>query len=295
MQTDQTVSVVVCYFNAMKYIERCVKNLLAQSYRNIEFIFVDDGSADGSGELCEQLTAHDPRVRHIHKPNTGVSDSRNHGLHAATGEWIYFCDVDDGLKTDGIETLLTAAVKGECNIAVSEFYRVVGDRISRKRRGAPGVFTVQEFIRRMAKAPANFYYGSLWNKIFKRSLLLDNGLGFNSGVPLGEDHVLFLQMLRFVDKIAVVDRPVYYYIDNAGSLMHQGLVSPKALCINKYMLFTLTYKLRKEKGILSTPADILSLLLVIVAISTDSSANKRNSTQIDLDNQPIGITLVKGE
>lgn len=270
VESEQKVSVIVTYYNAMKYMERCCACLLGQTYRNLEIILVNDGSTDGCEELCHQLTAGDSRVVHISKPNTGVSDSRNCGVNQATGEWLYFADADDLLVPDAIEELYTAAYKGGCSMAIAEFYRVRGNKYFSSNRGYGGVISKADFVRRMRLRPANIYYGSLWNKIFKRELFEKSGASFNSKVAFGEDHMLFLQLMSCVETIAVVDRPLYYYMDNDGSLMHQGIVNPIALVKNKILLYKGYSQLYKQTGLDKRVSDKLKGLFVLVAFATDA-------------------------
>lgn len=101
------VSVVIPVYNVKPYLERCVKSVLRQTYKDLEIFLVDDGSTDGSGEMCDQIATRDPRILVIHQKNQGLSGARNTGIHHATGEYILFLDSDDDwLLDDGVETLL---------------------------------------------------------------------------------------------------------------------------------------------------------------------------------------------
>lgn len=101
------VSVVIPVYNVKPYLERCVQSVLRQTYKDIEVILVDDGSKDGSGELCDQIALYDNRIRVIHKKNQGLSEARNTGIRQATGEYIIFFDSDDEWLVDnGLEALL---------------------------------------------------------------------------------------------------------------------------------------------------------------------------------------------
>lgn len=92
---DKLISVVVAVYNVEQYIERCANSILSQTYRNLEIILVDDGSTDGSSELCDAIQRRDQRVKVIHKANGGLSDARNVGLGAANGSYVTFIDGDD--------------------------------------------------------------------------------------------------------------------------------------------------------------------------------------------------------
>lgn len=89
------ISVIVPIYNAEKYLERCVKSLIAQTFHDIEILLIDDGSTDASSILCARLKKEDSRIRILHKPNGGLSSARNAGLLAASGAFIGFVDADD--------------------------------------------------------------------------------------------------------------------------------------------------------------------------------------------------------
>lgn len=99
------ISVIVPVYNTKAYLGRCVDSLLRQTYRDLEIILVDDGSTDGSGELCDSYAAGDERVRVFHKENGGSSSARNLGLDKAAGEYVGFVDSDDYVDPDMYERL----------------------------------------------------------------------------------------------------------------------------------------------------------------------------------------------
>ena len=88
--TEELISVIIPVYNVKPYLQMCAETVFAQTFRNLEIIFVDDGSTDGSGELCDELARKDPRVRVIHQENGGLSDARNTGIMASTGAFLFF-------------------------------------------------------------------------------------------------------------------------------------------------------------------------------------------------------------
>ena len=101
-----TVSIIVPVYNSKEFLPECLSSILCQHYSDIEVLLIDDGSTDGSGQLCDNYSAEDKRIRAIHKKNGGVSSARNIGLEKATGEWVMFLDSDDLLTEDAIENLM---------------------------------------------------------------------------------------------------------------------------------------------------------------------------------------------
>ena len=98
------ISIIIPVYNVEKYLERCVKSVINQTYKNLEIILVDDGAKDNSGKMCDELSKLDSRIKVIHKENGGLSDARNFGLKIATGDYIGFVDSDDYIADDMYET-----------------------------------------------------------------------------------------------------------------------------------------------------------------------------------------------
>ena len=95
MEQEPLVSIIIPVYKVEKFLDECVKSVVAQTYRNLEILLVDDGSPDDCPAMCDAWATRDPRVRVIHKPNGGLSDARNAGIAQATGSYIYFADSDD--------------------------------------------------------------------------------------------------------------------------------------------------------------------------------------------------------
>lgn len=112
------ISIIVPVYKVEQYLERCVKSLINQTYKNIEIILVDDGSPDQCPKMCDDYASEDSRIKVIHKKNGGLSDARNAGLDAATGEFIAFVDSDDWVEIDFIETLCKNAKKENADISI---------------------------------------------------------------------------------------------------------------------------------------------------------------------------------
>lgn len=100
MNNKQLLSVIIPVYNVEKYLDRCIRSVIRQSYENLEIILVDDGSTDNSPNLCDEWIKRDERIRVIHKINGGLSDARNAGLEVARGELITFVDSDDYIMLD---------------------------------------------------------------------------------------------------------------------------------------------------------------------------------------------------
>ena len=126
------VSIIVPVYNAEQYLRRCVDSILNQEYTDFELFLVNDGSTDSSGDICEEYGDKDHRVIVIQKENTGVSDSRNLALDRARGKYLQFLDSDDWITPDATRLFVRAAEEYGCDMVISDFYRVVGERLSPK-------------------------------------------------------------------------------------------------------------------------------------------------------------------
>ena len=112
------ISVIVPIYNVSEYLERCVESIMTQSFRDIEIILVNDGSTDNSGEICDSLSTIDNRIRVIHKQNGGLSDARNVGCKAATGDFVAFIDSDDFIDSEMLSKLYSLVVEHNAQVAV---------------------------------------------------------------------------------------------------------------------------------------------------------------------------------
>ncbi|UDE95155.1 glycosyltransferase [Carnobacterium viridans] len=117
----ELISVIVPVYKVEKYLTSCVTSLMAQSYRNLEIILVDDGSPDRSGDLCDTLAAQDERIVVIHKPNGGLSDARNAGIETAKGDYLFFLDSDDTIHEETLEILWKNLKENQVDISVCSY------------------------------------------------------------------------------------------------------------------------------------------------------------------------------
>lgn len=210
------VSIIVPAYNCIVSLECCVGSIRQQTYTNFELMLVDDGSTDGSGELCDKLAAEDTRIRVIHKPNGGVSSARNAGIDAATGGYITFCDSDDYLEPDYLEALIQAAESNpDCGHIWCCFQTVTGYQ---KENAAPNYtsaksllcYTLQDYM----SLHEMWLDAEPWNKLYRTDIVQTAKVRFPEDLSLGED---WLFNLAYIDasaneKIVVVTKPLYNYM-----------------------------------------------------------------------------------
>ena len=211
--SDYLVSIIVPAYNVDKYIEKCLSSILDQTYINIEVIVVDDGSTDQTGKLLDSLSQHDSRVQVIHKRNSGVSAARNSGIEISTGDYLVFVDADDYIAKDYIEYMLSLIENTGSDFCLSKYcYTKSGEKQ-----------TESECIDRLEPEDATALLLSpdvivgCWNKIFKRSLIVNNNIWFSTTLFYGEGLTFITTLSQISKSVGVGNRKVYYYRRNNES------------------------------------------------------------------------------
>lgn len=243
MAKRELVSIIVPIYNAQDTIRRCLDSICAQTYKEIEILAIDDGSTDDSRKILEEYEKKDDRVRPIFKENSGVSASRNLGMSLAKGTYLQFADSDDWVSPFATERLVNAIEKDDSQMAVCDYYRVTGKKFfarSSVRKG--GLYTLDEFAECMLTAPANFYYGVMWNKLYVTAIVRRHHLACTEGMNWCEDFLFNLEYMGCIRKISVVKKPLYYYLKRKGSLVTKQM-SPANVLQTKRRLFTYYKKL----------------------------------------------------
>lgn len=196
------VSIIVPVYNAQNSIGRCIESILNQDYENIELIAVNDGSKDNSGKILDEYAAKDSRMIVIHKTNSGVSDTRNIAIARASGTYLQFLDADDYIPVDSTKSMVRALEENNVDLVVSDFYRVVKDNLSLKGSIVNDkILTRNEYASLMAESPADYYYGVLWNKLYKASIIKDNAMVMDKDLSFCEDFIFNLEYLMHCSSI----------------------------------------------------------------------------------------------
>lgn len=214
------ISIIIPIYNAARYLNRCLDNVLRQSYTNWECTLVVDGSKDESGSICDEYANKDPRFTVIHKANQGVSAARNTGIQASTGKWLYFCDADDELMLNGLQTLLDAMTTSKCDIVFGGYVECneEGEVIDSPRSEVHKTLSREEAILRLYHAKNCNYEGYLWCKLFKAEVVTANNLRFAEDICFNEDRLFVMQYLTCIKNGVIYDStPVYRYYHHLSS------------------------------------------------------------------------------
>ena len=216
------LTVTVPCYNSQDYMEKCIQSLLPGGNR-VEIIIIDDGSKDDTGKIADEYARKFPDiVRVIHQENGGHGEGINQGLKHATGTYFKVVDSDDWLTPDATEKLVAAAEAHQADLVIADFYRVSGKLVASKHRVMPvGVMTRREYASKMMENPASFYYGVLWNKLYRRDLVVQHHLEMNPALRICEDFMFNLEYLRVARYIVAVPSPVYYYVRTKNSIVSQ--------------------------------------------------------------------------
>lgn len=200
------LSVIIPIYKVENYLERCVKSVLNQDYRDLEVILVDDGSPDRCPQICDDLARMDDRVVVVHKANGGLSSARNSGIEIAKGEYLTFLDSDDQWANGKLKPLMEQLEKTEVDMLVFDSVDLYpnGDIYKRDNGNffneSYKVLDIIDYYRRIVFL-GNFME-SACTKMLKRTFLLNNRLLFTLGIT-GEDSEWMLRLLRVAKTIAV--------------------------------------------------------------------------------------------
>ena len=167
------ISVIVPIYNAEKYLVRCVDSILAQTYKEIEIILINDGSTDQSENICNEYAKRDQRIRVIHQKNEGVSCARNRGIDESTGEYLSFIDSDDWIDCTMYDDLIRLATKYDADIVECGYRWIKPDTIyDRENTGKIDIYTNLEALNQLYYGDQLFGGISIvpWNKLYRRGL-----------------------------------------------------------------------------------------------------------------------------
>lgn len=224
------VTVIIPVYNAEKTLRKCLGRVKNQSYDRLEVLLVDDGSTDGSQAICEEYCRKDSRFQLICQSHQGVAVGRNRAIAEAKGTYLQFCDSDDWMDREATQTLVAAAMQSGSELIVAGFYRVAGQRVyEHSDIGISGIMTRDEFVEHMMRAPGNFYYGVLWNKLYKRSVIVRHMISCPADLSWCEDTSFNYHYLQHVTTVTVLKRAVYFYRKTKGSLSTSGITLSRTI------------------------------------------------------------------
>lgn len=226
------ISIIVPVYNAEAYLEKCLDCLAAQTYSEFEVILVDDGSKDGSHEICDKWSAKDNRFRVIHQENGGAARARNVGLSEAKGEYIGFVDSDDVFEPQLFQTLLEVLKKTDADIVECD-YDKFEDYSAVKHQDcaefSTKIFEGEDLMREYLRDRR--FRHVIWNKIYKREIACN--VRFPEGIICEDENWTFgvaVAAKRFVH----IDAVLYHYYQSVNSVMRQAYSKKRLVCIDAF-------------------------------------------------------------
>lgn len=213
--TNELISIIVPVYKVEKYLERCVRSILNQSYRNLEIILVDDGSPDMCGQICDEMASLDNRIKVYHKENGGISDARNYGVERANGEYIGFVDSDDYIHERMYEELYKAIKKSSTLIVECGLTRIYKNKERPHYIGEDYFLVInrQGYLKEFLENKR--VYGSVWCKLIHKDIA--KRIKFPTG-KIYEDAFYNLELIKHVDSYTLISGNYYYYYMREGSI-----------------------------------------------------------------------------
>ncbi|THV58111.1 glycosyltransferase [Flagellimonas alvinocaridis] len=197
------ITVIVPVYKVEDYLERCLDSIIAQTYKNLEIIVVNDGSPDGCGEICDRYAKMDDRITVLHQENMGLSMARNNGMKLATGKYVAFVDSDDYIEKEMYESMLKVMLENNLRMVESSM-NLSGEFFFEQDPNAFFIQTIDDALERAKYAGFN----SAINKLYEYDLIKD--IPFKKG-KLYEDIIFNSEVWQKLDKIGFV--PMGYYVN----------------------------------------------------------------------------------
>jgi glycosyltransferase involved in cell wall biosynthesis len=205
-------------YNGERFISKCLDSIIDQDNGKIEIILVDDGSIDGSADICKKYAEKYTWIKYFHKENGGVSSARNFGIEQATGDFVWFVDIDDEIGINAIESIVSSPT---AELSVFNFSVQDGNKIKESclhnKEGYVSIADKNTFFNEYV-----FLYqlnNALWNKIFNLDIIKANNIRFNPFIKIGEDFLFSLLYYKAVNQVYFSRKSIYCYYIHNGSAM----------------------------------------------------------------------------
>ncbi len=213
---DDKISIIVPIYKTEKYIDRCIKSIIAQTYNNIEIILVDDGTPDKAGIICDKYADMDNRIKVIHQKNAGQSAARNNALKIATGDYYCFIDSDDYVAENLLERLYNLIKENSADISVVDYSTFYEDQVSAVYESAKEttIYNNTDMIKNIHMVEGELYV-VMWGKLFKKDLF--EGISFPEGRICEDLYVLYNIYGKAKVSVYSNEKLYYYYRGNVTS------------------------------------------------------------------------------
>lgn len=219
MVNGELISIIVPIYNVDKYLDRCIKSIVNQTYDNLEIILVDDGSMDKCLEICEKWQRMDNRIMVIHKENGGVSSARNLALERMDEQgYVMFVDPDDFIEKDYVFKMLINAKANKEDLVACRFFKEdnLGKRLNVTKKETEKYADMYSIV-----LDDEYCGGYVWNKIFDKNIVISHDLKFDTGIISGEDLLFVLNYMKYIENVIVINESFYHYIMYPNSVTNR--------------------------------------------------------------------------
>lgn len=213
------ISVIIPVYNSSATVEAAVRSVISNDSVSLEVILVDDGSTDGTSEICDMISDKYEGVVSLHKDNGGVSSARNAGIAAATGDFVMFLDSDDLLKADALKHLAAY----DADLVLAGFEKTVNGTVTESNVPSEseiylGTDGICRFLDNVIGEKDSYLLNSSCFKLYRRTLIVENGIRFDESLRYGEDKMFVFSYLCHITSAATVSRVIYEYVIHDDSL-----------------------------------------------------------------------------
>lgn len=278
------ISIIVPVYNAEAYLKRCADSLISQTYENIEILFVNDGSTDNSGQICDEWRQRDPRINVIHKENGGLVSAWKAGVEKSTGDYLCFVDSDDWINASMIREMAEYLTGNEREIVASDYIieRENGKKQYVWQELSPGIYegkALAKVIPKLLGQEKRYVCISRCMKLISRRLIEENCKYSDPDIRTGEDTTIMLPALIDCQRLVIMDHKAYYhYLYVKESMIHQydkGLfenIKRLKEIINRILADKFTGSLLEE---MKKKADQEYLLLLLLVLKNEARGNRK--------------------
>lgn len=220
------ISVIVPIYQAERTLEKCLKSITSQSLKNIEILLVDDGSTDGSGNICDGFAGKDSRIKVFHKDNGGSASARQVGIENMRGDYSIVVDSDDWLEWNALETLFLKAKEGDWDLVYCDFIYNYDNGKSQIVSNIDVNNNLDSFVRALLSQRIT---GSTCNKLIRSSLIRKYEVSYVNGINLGEDLLFLLKLCEHPLRIIYLPKALYHYRRARNSGSYTNTITLKTL------------------------------------------------------------------
>lgn len=217
------ISVIICAYNAEKTIKKCLDSVCGQTYKELEIILVNDGSADQTLNIMQKYKENDQRIVLVDQENQGAGCAKNVGIHHATGDYITFVDSDDWIERNTYELVMEKIKQTHCDMVLFNHNRIMGNRTIRDVR------PIKDEVIHLDEMGRDTYFFryiisynhdlGAWNKVVRRKIIIDNNIGFSDNKKtVYDDNMYSFKIICHINTIVTMSDSFYYYVINKNSI-----------------------------------------------------------------------------